>query len=278
MPEALSRLFQNMTNVINTYYYEEINALNKRERSSEIKLIVYGVNLYLKYLKKNYKDKFWQVLDPQIRKSRFSYSKARLNQVIKTKIEEEKDGFTKYVLNNYQGYKKIFLDRDSYTLYLKYFTQSKRNDVINILYTRRRLLGKNNGEDYFNLTNLAYTDTNLKGDFKRFFATYKSNLEKNQRLLKITMVNTDTIFKKERILEKIKPYKKILIIDTGIQAGLISPLYVYLERLGFEVDFCMYTCVAWMYPLFKNKVYTKDISLLEMIEKESAKFYHSKHE
>ena len=102
------------------------------------------------------------------------------------------------------------------------------------------------------------------------------SLKKN--ILYITIVtNTHEILHDANVFKKIKPGTRILLIDSGIQGGLILPLLTYLNNLGIDTDFYLYTCVSWMNPLFKKNVFTKDISLLELLERQSVMLYEKNH-
>ncbi len=265
-----------MIKAINRYYNSVIQSSSGDQKKREIQLIIKSVNIFLKYLHARFKKAFWAQLDLDLRKNQKLIFKEfkTLNKINKPK--EEVNNFSNYILKNYRSYYKIFLSRDAYLPYQYYLKNSQRDDALEVLFTRKRLLGRNNGLRYLSLVNLSYKDIFTNQDLDTFISRYMQNLKKHV-LYKTIVSNTHDILHQANVFKKVKPGTKILLIDTGIQGGLILPLYTYLKDLGFEVDFFLYTCVAWIYPFFKNNVFSKDVSFLEVIERKSVKAYEKKH-
>lgn len=262
--------------VINQYFNRYIKKLPREKKKGEIRLTVKSINIFLKYLHKPFKDKFWSKLIPELQKRRKLAFKQNFTSIDLKRLNTELNIFSNILQEKYQGYFKIFLSRDAYFPFICYSKLSKTKDAIELLYTRKRVLGTNNGSQYLSLINLSYKNWLNNYNLSTFITYYMQNLKKHF-LYKTIVTNTHDILNQAKVFTKIKQNAKVLLIDTGLQGGLILPFYTHLRDLGIETDFYLYTCVSWIYPLFKDNVFTKDISLLELLERQSVKLYEKEH-
>lgn len=260
-------------------YIEQINRyVDKKQKKEELVLVSTSVEIFLKFLDKKFKDEFWRQLNPILYPFRSSSTSLFRNTAHMRKyLQQLLEGFINVLGTKYKEYEKIFLSRDAYILFDMYSKQFKDKTAHEFLYTRKLLYGANNGDKYLRFTNLIYKGLNIKSDKKSFVETYIKNVQREKKSYEIIMRKTEQLLNKQSILKNTNKQKKILLIDSGIQAGLLLPLYMYLVSKGYAVDLCMFTGVRWLSNILTHRLYTKNIYVLPLLERQGEVVYSINH-
>lgn len=231
-----------------------------------------GINILLKFLPRDMQKNINKMLVPSLQvKYPIQHKKADAIELLRV-TNEMVEGLGR---NNDI---KIFIGRDAYFLYQKYVEKfPTRSDSYFMMYTRRYLFGAANNWGYFKIIGYIYRQNLTSLTFPIFLANFKKNIQSDQRFYKMISKKTIGLLQKIDILTKIIRLRRVTIIDSGTQGGLILPLLVVLKDLGVYVDFRMIACFSWLKNIYKNKIITDDLTLLILLEKISVQTYQDRH-
>lgn len=263
----------NLVNALNRYYREHIAPLqDEKARTWELVLLNKGLDIFLKFLAQDFKDRFYDQLHPEIVAYKDSFKAYEKNYQDPAKMKAEVEGFSDKL--SQQESLKIFIGKDAYLLYKDYAARYKdRQDYVFVPYSRRYLFDISNGNGYFKIVNTIYDGAMQTDTIEDFIVYFKKKFREDEQLYLNVKLRTLRMLLKRRIYSKLKSYSHICIIDSGTQGGLIFPFMTVLDDEGCKDTFMLFSCFNWIYPLLKKFVYTKDLFMFHRVELEGARIY-----
>jgi hypothetical protein len=269
---------QKVINTIVSYHELYSSTLTQAQVARENWSVALGVQILLKKLSQKTKDVFWHKLPADIQKYQHTL-RIPGNTKYNHHLLRRDIGLTiNYIVKYYNDWGKIFLSRDAYLLYIKYYALVKRNDAIELFYKRKNIIGDNNGPLYMQVIDSIYGAFNKSVNYSEFRKNFFSEFEKRKKLFNQIRKNSIFMLENTDVRDFIAHHKKIIVIDTGTQGGLALPLTHFLEEYRIQSDFFLYTCYPWLYSFYRNNAFTGNMKLLQLLESESAKLYSQDHE
>lgn len=269
---------QKVINTVIAYHKSYSHTLTKAQIARENGSVARGIQILLKKLNQKTKDAFWQRLPLDLRKYQHVLKVPSSTKYNLYLLKRDIRLTTDHIVKNYEGWGKIFLSRDAYLLYIKYYAKTKKNDAIELFYKRKNIIGDNNGPLYMQVIDSIYEAFNKSKDYPKFRDNFLGAFKKQKKLFNQIRENSLRVLENPDTHDFISRHDKIVVIDTGTQGGLALPLAYFLEEYHIRSDFFLYTCYPWLYSFYKNNAFTGNMKLLQLLENESAKLYLQDHE
>lgn len=263
----------NLVNAVNRYYREHVAPLkDEKAREWELVLLNKGLDIFLKFLTQDFKDRFYAQLEKEIVAYKDSFKAFEKNYDDPEKMQSEVAAFSDRMAS--QDSLKIFIGKDAYLLYKDYASKYKhKQDYVFLPYSRKYLFDISNGNGYFQIVNIIYDGAMKTDNIDDFIVYFKKKFREDEQLYLNVKLRTLKMLLKRRIYRRLKDYKSICIIDSGTQGGLIFPFMTVLDDEGCNDTFMLFSCFNWIYPLLKKFVFSKDLFMFHRIEHAGAKLY-----